>query len=85
MKPNSSKKSNDKEWNNKVKMKVATLNKAKSWLEKMMVSQYNDWGSQKSAHQALKFLELAEYEMWNLQWFNEKEIRDHRKAFDTFV
>jgi hypothetical protein len=82
---NSSKKLNDQGWNNQVKKKVYTLKTAQSWLRRMKDSPNNDWESQKSAHQALRFLQLAEYEMWTMQWFNEKELKDHRKAYDNYV
>jgi hypothetical protein len=40
-----------------------------------------DWESQKSAHQALKFIELAEYEMWNMQyWTSEKQKQLYNEA-----
>jgi len=35
-----------------------------------------DWASQKSAHQAMRYIELAMYEMWNLQYWKNKKQRD---------
>ena len=70
-------KSNEKkEFNRKVKKNVETLGKAKKWLKEMMFDKENDWASQKSAHQALRFIELAEYEMWNLQWWENRKQRE---------
>ena len=76
----------EKEWNAEVKESVDTLKTAKNWLKRMINHQQNDWESQKSAHHALKFLELAEYEMWNMQWWHNKgEQRLYHEAEDTIV
>jgi hypothetical protein len=75
-----------KKWNDQVEGKVNSLNSAKTWLSRMINDPYNDWDTQKSAHQALKFLELAEYEMWNMQWWeNKKQHELQEKAENTIV
>ena len=68
-------------WNQKVTKTVDKLIPVKEWLATLIEDDTLDWGSQKAAHQALKFLELAEYEMWHLQyWENETQKRLHEKA-----
>ncbi len=77
MKPSDKK----KEWNKRINDEVKKLKDVKSWLKKHSKDKTNDWGTKKSAHQALKFLELAEYEMWNMQWWeNSKQVDLHVKA-----
>ena len=69
-----------KQWNDEVKAKVRALDPIKKWLEKNADTE-TDWGTQKSAHQAMKFLELAQYEMWNMQWWeNAQQVKLHEKA-----
>ena len=52
----------------------------KEWLEGIANTE-TDWETQKSAHQAMKFLELAEYEMWNMQWWeNSRQVNLHEHA-----
>jgi len=43
------------------------------------------WASQKSAHQALKLLEMAEYEMWNMGWMSKKEQALYMKTVKTVI
>jgi hypothetical protein len=73
-----------KEWNREVDEHVAALAGVKNWLDKMTGHPDNDWAAKKSAHQALKFLELAEYEMWNMQcWESQQEYKLYIKGEDT--
>ena len=63
-----------KQWNQQVDRAISRLTTTKSWLKQFSNDSGTDWESQKSAHQALKFLELAEYEMLNMQyWWRAKE------------
>jgi hypothetical protein len=69
-----------KDWNDKVKAKAQSLDPLKIWL-KGIIDTKSDWGTQKSAHQAMKFLELAQYEMWNMQWWgNSRQVKLHEDA-----
>lgn len=69
-----------KQWNDKVKTKAKLLDPLKKWL-KGIADTENDWGTQKSAHQAMRFLELAQYEMWNMQWWeNARQVQVHEDA-----
>jgi hypothetical protein len=69
-----------KKWNTEVKTKTNSLNPIKTWLEEISKTK-TDWGTQKSAHQALRFLELAQYEMWNMQWWdNAQQVKFHTGA-----
>ena len=45
-----------KQWNDKVEAKVEVLDPLKEWLDDIVKSE-TDWGTQKSAHQAMRFLE----------------------------
>jgi hypothetical protein len=68
------------QWNDKVKAKVEVLDPLKEWLNDIVKSE-TDWGTQKSAHQAMRFLELAQYEMWNMQyWKNSRQVKLHEDA-----
>jgi hypothetical protein len=54
---------------------------ASYWLTQFFDNPKTDWGTQKSAHQAVKFLELAQYEMWNMQWWdNSRQVKLHEEA-----
>jgi hypothetical protein len=63
------------QWNEEVKEHVNGLQDLKRWLRSIINDKDTDWDSQKSAHQALKFLELAEYEMWNMEYFGSEGER----------
>lgn len=71
---------NRKHWNDKVKTNVEILDPIKKWLDTISKSK-TDWETQKSAHQAIHFLELAQYEMWNMQWWeNSQQVKLHKEA-----
>ncbi len=73
-----------KQWNQQVDRAISRLTNTKSWLARFSVDPDTDWESQKSAHQALKFLELAEYEMLNMQyWWRAKEQKLYHVAEET--
>jgi hypothetical protein len=56
------------------------------WLDNYIDDAGTDWETKKSAHQARKFLELAQYEMWNMQWWeNKRQVDLHREAHDTIA
>jgi hypothetical protein len=62
------------------KSQARALDPLKKWLKKIMDTK-TDWGTQKSAHQAMRFLDLAQYEMWNMQyWENSRQINLHEHA-----
>lgn len=74
-----------KKWNGDVKKSIKGLDPTKKWLKKWIDNAYTDWESQKSAHQALRLLEMAQYEMWNMQyWQNSKEQKLYSAA-ETLV
>jgi hypothetical protein len=74
------------DWNQSVSDHVLALEPIKDWLRRWMRDDDVDWGTQKSAHQALRFLELAEYEMWNMQyWENTKQAALHEDAEKTIL
>ncbi len=74
----------DKKWNQDVARQIKALEPVKRWLNKWVNDKDMDWDSQKSAHQAIKLVEMAEYEMWNLQWFeNKKQKQLYNEAEDT--
>ena len=74
----------DKQWNPNVESNIRKLKPVKDWLERWIENKGTDWESQKSAHQALKLLEMAEYEMWNMQWWrNAKERKLYLQAEDN--
>lgn len=74
----------NRQWNRSVAQTVKKLEPVKKWLRTWMKDSDTDWESQKSAHQALKFLEMAEYEMWNMQyWTTPKQRRLYNQAEDT--
>ena len=76
---------NRKQWNDEVRAKATALNPIIKWLEGI-TSAGTDWGTQKSAHQAMRFLELAQYEMWNMQyWQDSGQARLHEGAEKTTV
>lgn len=76
----------NKNWNTNVARKVKALAPVKIWLTSLINDKTTDWGSQKSAHQALRLLEMAEYEMWNMQWWeNKQQVRLDQEARDTIV
>ena len=69
-----------RQWNDEVKAKARVLDPIKKWLDKIAKTE-TDWGTQKSAHQAMRFLELAQYEMWNMQyWGNSRQVTLHEHA-----
>jgi hypothetical protein len=73
----------DQRWNEDVAKQIKNLVPIKQWLNRWIEDKATDWESQKSAHQALKLLDMAEYEMWNMQWFKDKrEQRLYHKAED---
>jgi hypothetical protein len=73
-----------KAWNKKLAKNARSLDLVMHWLDDYIDDVATDWETQKSAHQARKFLELAQYEMWNMQWWeNKKQIDLHREAHDT--
>lgn len=76
----------NKNWNASVAQKVRALAPVKNWLAGQINDKTTDWGSQKSAHQALKLLEMAEYEMWNMQWWaNKQQVQLDQDARDTIA
>ena len=76
----------DQHWNPNVENNVQKLKPVKDWLERWINNKDTDWESQKSAHQALKLLEMAEYEMWNMQYWTTRKQRDlYNEAEDTIV
>ena len=75
-----------KNWNDRVKNNVKKLGPVRTWLQGLIDDSNMDWESRKSAHHALKFLELAEYEMLNMQWWQDKsEQQLYFKAEDKVV
>ena len=62
-------------WNRDVESNIRKLRPVKQWLNRFIAHKQTDWESQKSAHQALKLLEMAEYEMWNMQWWQDRNER----------
>ncbi len=70
-------------WNKKVERQIKTIESVLPWLEKIERDPDKDfdWHSQKSAHQAARFIELAAWEMWNLQyWSNKRQRRLWQKS-----
>ena len=65
------------EWNEEVKAKIKTIESVVPWLKDIEndPDKYFEWDSQKSAHQAARFLELAMWEMSSLQYFQNKKQR----------
>jgi hypothetical protein len=73
-----------KVWNTEVAEKIDGLEESRKWLRRMVNDNDLDWESQKSAHQALKFIELAEFEMWNMQyWTTDKQKKLYNEGEDT--
>lgn len=73
-----------KQWNSNVESNIRKLKPVKDWLGQWIENKDTDWESQKSAHQALRLLEMAEYEMWNMQWWRDaKERKLYLKAEDN--
>jgi hypothetical protein len=73
----------DRQWNKDVALQIKSLETVKEWLNRWMENKNTDWESQKSAHQALRLLDMAEYEMWNMQWFKDKREQSlYHKAED---
>ena len=73
-----------KEWNLKVEGNIRKLKPVKDWLGLWIDNKDTDWESQRSAHQALRLLEMAEYEILNMQWWrNAKERKLYLKAEDN--
>ena len=71
----------DQRWNKDVAKQIKSLAPVKQWLNRWIENKETDWESQKSSHQALRLLDMAEYEMWNMQWFrNKQEQALYRKA-----
>jgi hypothetical protein len=69
-----------RQWNDDVKTEARALDPLKKWLKKITDTE-TEWGTQKSAHQAMRFLELAQYEMWNMQyWENSRQVDRHEHA-----
>lgn len=79
----------EKEWNVEVEQIVDSLTEAKAWLKGYLKNPEKnefDWASEKSAHTALKYLELAEYEIWSLMyWENEKQVHLDQIAGETIA
>lgn len=75
----------DKQWNRNVASNIRKLKPVKDWLEQWIDNKGTDWASQKSAHQALKLLEMAEYEMWNMGWMSKKEQALYMKTVKTVI
>lgn len=65
----------DKRWNKDVKRRIDDLEPVKDWLRGCVADNDTDWESRKSAHQALKLIEMAQYEMWNMQWWKDQKER----------
>jgi hypothetical protein len=65
----------DRQWNKDVAMQIKNLATVKQWLNRWIENKNTDWESQKSAHQALRLLDMAEYEMWNMQWWKNPNER----------
>lgn len=75
---------NASQWNSAVANKVKALGPIKTWLRSLVDDNDLDWESQKSAHHALQFLVLAEYEIWNMQYSTTQEPRDfYNEGEDT--
>ena len=73
----------DQHWNKDVAKQIRNLAPVKQWLNRWIENKATDWESQKSAHQALRLLDMAEYEIWNMQWFkNKNEQSLYHKAED---
>lgn len=71
----------DQQWNMDVAKQIKSLAPVKQWLSRWIENKATDWESQKSAHQAIRLLDMAEYEMWNMQWFRNKQEQNlYRKA-----
>jgi hypothetical protein len=71
----------DRRWNQDVERNIQKLGPVKRWLAQWIENKSTDWESQKSAHQAIKLIEMAEFEMWNMQWWkNAKEQKLYFKA-----
>ena len=71
----------DQKWNHDLATHIKSLAPVRKWLKKWIDDMDTDWESQKSAHQALKLLEMTEFEMWNMQWWkNKKEQSLYLKA-----
>ncbi len=62
----------DRRWNKNIQRLINGLEPVKKWLEAHVNDNRTDWESQKSAHQALKLIEMAQYEMWNMQWWESQ-------------
>lgn len=72
-------------WDKEVEDQIKKIESVIPWLRKIEndPDKYFEWESQKSAHQALRFIELAAWEMWSLQYYkNEKQQRLARQAFE---
>lgn len=73
----------DQRWNKDVAKQIKSLAPVKQWLSRWIENKGTDWESQRSAHQALRLLDMAEYEMLNMQWFKDKKEQGlYRKAED---
>ena len=73
-----------KNWNQDVTRNIRQLKPVMTWLGNQIGGKRTDWTSQKSAHQALRLLDMAEYEMWNMQYFeNTRERRLYNEEEDT--
>src|SRR5436309_1348978 len=71
----------DRRWNRDVERNIQKLGAVKRWLVRWIENKSTDWESQKSAHQAMMLIEMAEFEMWNMQWWrNGKEQKLYFKA-----
>ena len=79
----------EKAWNTEVDELANSLETAKEWLKPFIQSPEEnefDWASEKSAHAALKYLELAQYEIWNLMyWENKRQVDLDRMSNETIA
>ena len=65
----------NRKWNRDVERQIKNFAPAKKWLARWINDKDTDWESQKSAHQALKLLEMVEFEIWNMQWWKSPKER----------
>lgn len=72
-------------WDKEVEDKIKIIESVLPWLRKIETDpdRYFEWDSQKSAHHALRFIDLAIWEMWNLQYYkNKKQQKLAKSAFE---
>ena len=81
----------EKNWNKEVEDMANSLEPVKEWLNPFIEDPEDeenefDWASEKSAHAALKYLELAQYEIKSLMyWENKRQVELDRKANNTIA